>query len=61
MKGQPSASTLRQCYIEGANLSSVGEMANLMTAMRGYEANQKMVQIQDDRLNRTISDLGNPS
>ena len=37
------------------------EMANLMTAMRTFEANQKMAQIHDDRIARTLSDLGNVS
>ena len=58
---QASTANLREGYLEGANTSAVGEMANLMTAMRGFEANQKVIQIQDDRLNRIISDLGNPS
>lgn len=59
---QPStASTLRQGYLEGANTSAVNEMASMMTAMRGYEANQHVIQIQDDRLNKVITTLGNPS
>jgi flagellar basal body rod protein FlgG len=37
------------------------EMANMITASRGFEANSKVIQIQDDRLNRTIADLGNPT
>jgi flagellar basal body rod protein FlgG len=36
-------------------------MASMMTASRGFEANQHVIQIQDDRLNRTISELGNPT
>ncbi len=58
---QPSTASVRGGYLEGSNTSAVAQMANLMTAMRGFEANQHVVQIQDDRLNRTISDLGNPS
>jgi len=53
-----TASTLRQGVLEGSNTSVVMEMANLMSAMRTFEANQRMVQIQDDRVARTISDLG---
>ena len=34
-------------------------MANMMTAMRGFEANQNVIQIQDDRLGKTITELGN--
>ncbi len=54
----PSTAQLREGYLEGSNTSAVGEMANLMTAMRGFEANQHVIQIQDDRLNRTITELG---
>ena len=61
LQSQPSASTLRQGYLEGSNTSVVSEMANMMTAMRSFEANQHIIQIQDDRLGKTISDLGNPT
>ena len=55
---QPS---LRQGCLETANTSWVLEMANLIRVMRGFEANQKVVQIQDDRMGKAISDLGNPT
>ena len=61
LQTQPAASTIRQGYLEGSNSSAVLEMAGLMTAMRGFEANQHIIQIQDDRLGKTISDLGNPA
>jgi flagellar basal body rod protein FlgG len=52
---------LHEGYLEGANTSAMREMASMMTAMRGFEANQHVIQIQDDRINRTIADLGNPN
>jgi flagellar basal body rod protein FlgG len=36
-------------------------MVNLISAMRQYEANQRIIQMQDDRMGRTISELGNPN
>jgi len=57
----PSTSTLRQGYLESSNTSVVREMANMMTAMRGFEANQHVIQIQDDRMGKVISDLGTPA
>jgi flagellar basal body rod protein FlgG len=54
-----TASTLRQGMLESANTSVVMEMANLMSATRTFEANQRMAQIQDERMARTISELGN--
>ncbi len=53
-----TASTLRQGTLEAANTSVVMEMANLMTAMRTFEANQRMAQIHDDRIAKSINDLG---
>jgi flagellar basal-body rod protein FlgF len=55
------ASSVRQGVLEQANTSTVMEMANLMTAMRTFEANQRMAQIHDDRMAKTISELGNLS
>jgi flagellar basal body rod protein FlgG len=58
---QASTASLRAGYLEGSNTSPVGEMANLMNAMRGFEANQHVIQIQDDRMNKVITELGNPT
>jgi flagellar basal-body rod protein FlgF len=56
-----SNSTLRQGFLEGSNTSAVAEMANLINVMRAYEANQRVVQMQDERMGRAISELGNPN
>lgn len=53
--------SLRQGYLEGANVSTVTEMASLIGVMRGFEANQRMMQIHNDRMGRAITELGNPS
>jgi flagellar basal body rod protein FlgG len=61
---QPSTATdvtMRQGYLEASNASAVVEMAHLVTAMRQYEASQRVVQTQDDRMGRAISELGNPN
>jgi|694.fasta_scaffold72433_1 flagellar basal body rod protein FlgG len=52
---------VRHGFLEGANTSSVAEMANLITAMRGFETNQRIVQLNDERMGRAISELGNPN
>jgi flagellar basal body rod protein FlgG len=52
---------LRQGYLESANTSAVNEMTSLISAMRAFETNQRVVQMQDDRMGRAISELGNPS
>lgn len=53
--------TIRQGFLEGSNVASVLEMANLIGVMRGFEANQRTMQIHNDRMARTISELGNPN
>jgi flagellar basal-body rod protein FlgF len=54
-----SKSTVRQFYLEQANTSSIAEMANLLTVMRSSEANQRVIQIQDEQMGRAINELGN--
>ena len=56
-----NSSQVRQGYLEASNISPTTEMASLITSMRMFEANQKVLQAQDDRMGRVISDLGNPS
>lgn len=50
--------SIRQGFLENANTTSVLEMVNLMGAMRSFEANQKSIQVQDERVGRVISELG---
>ncbi len=54
-----AGSTLRQGWIEGSNASAAGEMVNLLTAMRTYEANQRVIQLHDERMGKVISELSN--
>lgn len=42
---------------EAGNTSPVLAMASLVTAMRMFETNQKVMQMQSDRMGKTISDL----
>jgi flagellar basal body rod protein FlgG len=52
------SSQVRQNFLESANTSPTTEMASLITAMRMFEANQKVMQMQDERMGRVITDLG---
>jgi flagellar basal-body rod protein FlgF len=52
------SSQVRQSSLECANTSPTTEMASLITAMRMFEANQKVMQMQDERMGRVITDLG---
>jgi flagellar basal-body rod protein FlgF len=58
-KPQDAQSTaVRQGYLEGANTSPTMEMSSLITAMRMFESNQKVLSMQDERMGKVISDLG---
>jgi flagellar basal-body rod protein FlgF len=52
---------VKQFYLEQANTSAVSEMANMITVMRSSEANQRVIQMEDDRMGKAISELGNPN
>ena len=53
-----TASSIRQGFLEASNTSPTTEMASLITSMRMFEANQRVLQMQDDRMGRVITDLG---
>jgi flagellar basal body rod protein FlgG len=36
-------------------------MTGLISSMRAFEANQKVIQTQDERMGKVISDLGSPT
>lgn len=58
MLPQPAtSSTLHQGFIEQANTSPTLAMASMLTAMRMYESNEKVMQLQNDRMGRVITDL----
>lgn len=50
-------SSVRQGFLEAANTSPTAEMSNLIAAMRMFEANQKVITMQDERLGKVISEL----
>jgi len=52
-----AGSGLRQGYLESSNVSVVQEMVAMISCMRAYETNQKMVQAQDDLTNKAVNDV----
>ncbi len=52
--------SVRHGYVEGSNTTVVREMADLLSSVRLFEANQKVIQVQDERMARLIADLGSP-
>jgi len=57
----PFAGTIRQGMLENANLNPVTEMVQMITQMRAYEANQKMIKAHDETLGKAINEVGKPA
>ncbi len=53
-----SQTLVRQGFLEASNVSSAVEMTELIRVMRQYEANQKIMQMRDDMLDKTLNQLG---
>ena len=49
---------IKQGYTEQANFNALTEMVELMQTMRNFEANQKALQSHDQRLQKTVNELG---
>lgn len=47
-----------QGYLEDSNVNVVNEMTNMIWGMRLYEANQRLVHLQDESLGRLINEAG---
>ena len=57
-KPKPSATTsVRQGFVEASNTSPTLAMASMITSMRMFETNEKVMQMQSDRMTKTITDL----
>ena len=52
-----TAVLVQQGFIEGSNVNSVKEMVEMLTMMRTYEANQKMIRIQDELLDKAVNNI----
>ncbi len=50
--------TVHQGMVEKPNVSAIREMTQMITALRGYEAYQKVITSLDDLTGRAVNDLG---
>lgn len=56
---KPAANgTVRQGFLESSNVSVVKEMVAMISVMRAYETNQKMLQAEDDATGKAVGDVG---
>ena len=58
LPGPDMQSTVYQGYLESANVDEVRSMVDMMSAMRAYETEQKVLSMQDQVLGMTVSELG---
>ena len=49
--------SVRQGFLEAGNTSPVTEMATLIGVMRTFEANQRIMQMHDERMGKVITEL----
>lgn len=49
---------IQQGSIEGSNVDMSGQMVKMITVMRAYEANQKVIQTQDATLEKAVNEIG---
>jgi flagellar basal-body rod protein FlgF len=47
-----------QGSIEASNVDLSGQMIQMMTVMKAYEANQKVIQTQDEMLGKAVNEVG---
>ncbi|GAI97008.1 unnamed protein product, partial [marine sediment metagenome] len=53
-----TAVRIKQKYLETSNVDIISEMINLIDNLRVYEASQKMIQLQDNTLDKLCNEIG---
>jgi flagellar basal-body rod protein FlgF len=49
---------VKQGFIEKSNVNIINEMINMMTVMRTFESNQKIIQAMDETLGKVVNEVG---
>ncbi|MCO1601283.1 flagellar hook-basal body protein [Desulfosporosinus nitroreducens] len=55
---QAAVGAVRQGAVEASNVDLSGQMIQMMTVMKAYEANQKIIQTQDEMLGKAVNEVG---
>lgn len=50
---------LQHKYLEGSNVNTIEEMSDMMTVMRNFESNTKVLKILDETLGKAVNEIGN--
>jgi len=59
--GTAAATAVHQGFIEGSNVDLTGTITTMLELQRAYEANQRMIQYQDQLLMRAVNDVARPT
>lgn len=54
----PATGKVKQGYLEESNVNPVNEMVNMISVMRAYESNQKVVTAFDETLDKAVNEVG---
>ncbi|KHO61430.1 MULTISPECIES: flagellar basal-body rod protein FlgF [Thermoanaerobacter] len=54
----PATGKIKQGFLEQSNVNSVKEMVNIISVMRNYESNQKVVIAFDETLGKAVNEVG---
>ena len=49
---------IEQGFLERSNVESINEMVEMISLLRAYESNQKMIQYQDATLDKAVNEIG---
>jgi flagellar basal-body rod protein FlgF len=55
---QPFSGSVMQGNLEQSNVNIISEMVDMITVTRSYEASQKMLQAQDETLDKAVNEVG---
>lgn len=53
-----AAADIRQGYLEMSNINVVKEMVEMINITRAYESNQKLIQTEDEMLDKSVNTVG---
>lgn len=54
---KPFEGKIMQGFVEGSNVNSIREMIDMISVVRAYEANQKIIKVHDEMLGRAVNDI----
>ncbi len=57
LRPAPATATVHQGYLEASNVNVVKEMVSMISIMRAYETNQKMMQSEDDTTGKAVEEV----